>query len=213
MFTRIRGAQSLTIYSRLSTFLFAAFLLPILNGATTPNWTGTINAVPDAYGIHRTGGCEGCDAGGISLQEIAPAKGGSIQFTASPGPYRLLGLTPGRDLSFSGMAYAIGIGTSDLAEISEGGSYRASIPFESGDLFQISVEGGKVFYLKNGEVVYTSSSVPSAALHVEALLLDLSSRIDNPRFNPRRASTPQTLPSRPTLKNLRAQRQEHPIHS
>ncbi len=169
-------ALLLTLSSRLDTPLIAS-------NSTNPSafsWSVLSNATANAKGIYRAGGCDGCNAGGISSQQISAASGGSFRFTASHGPTRYAGLTAGDSLGFAQLAYAIGVDKTNTVEIYESGIYRAGVPFSDGDLFKISIESGFVKYYRNGSVVFTSSVAPTVPLSAEALLLSLSSQLNNP---------------------------------
>ena len=136
--------------------------------------------LPDANGIYRAGGCDGCNAGGISNQQISTASGGYFQFTVSHGPTRYAGLTAGNSPSFAQLAYGVGIGSLNTVEIFESGIYRRDVPFSDGDLFRISVESGVVKYYRNGNLVFTSPTAPTVPLSAESLLLSLFSSLNNP---------------------------------
>ena len=168
-------ALLLALSSRLDTPLIALSS----TGSSASSWSVLFDATVDANGIYRAGGCDGCNAGGISSQQISAASGGSFQFTVSHGPTRYAGLTAGDSLGFSQLSYAIGVGTINTVEIYESGIYRADIPFLDGDLFKISIESGLVKYYRNGSVVFTSPVAPTVPLSAEALLLSLSSQLNN----------------------------------
>lgn len=165
------------------------------SGSSTLTWSSLSNATADANGIYRAGGCNGCNAGAISTQQISVSSGGSFQFTVSHGPGRFAGLTTSNSLGFSTLNYSIAVGTLNTIEIYELGMYRADIPFSDGDLFSIAVVSGAVKYYRNGTVVFTSPVAPTTPLSAEALLLSLSSRVDNPALAATTTASPTPSPS------------------
>src|SRR5207249_11866754 len=121
--------------------------------------------------VTKTSGCDGCnDAGAISQQKIT-AGDGYAQFAAgATGPLRMAGLTQSFTVSSpSTIAFAIRF-QSNIAEVREGGVYRADTSFVAGDVFRVAVQSGVVRYSKNGTVFYTSQAAPAYPLVLAAAL-------------------------------------------
>src|SRR5882724_2654108 len=146
-------------------------LPPSNTGAQNVTWTNLVNVTANGNSVTKTGGCDGCfDAGAISQQKIT-AGDGYAQFTPTlTGPLRTTGLTQSFTIANPG-TIAFGIrfqGT--IAEVREGGAYRADTSFVAGDTFRVAVQSGVVRYSKNGTVFYTSQAAPAYPLVLAAAL-------------------------------------------
>lgn len=64
-----------------------------------------------------------------------------------------------------------------VAEVRESGAYQTEVGFSAGDRFQIAVEGGVVWYSKNGVVFHVSARQADYALRAHAVLFDLPASI------------------------------------
>src|SRR5207249_3851228 len=141
-------------------------------GAAQPVvWTNLVNVTANGNSVTKTSGCDGCnDAGAISQQKIT-AGDGYAQFAAgATGPLRMAGLTQSFTVSSpSTIAFAIRF-QSNIAEVREGGVYRADTRFVAGDTFRVSIQSGVVRYSKNGTVFYTSQAAPAYPLVLAAAL-------------------------------------------
>ena len=118
----------------------------------------------------KTSGCDGCnDAGAISQQRITAGDG--CQFVAgATGPLRTAGLTQSFTVSSPGtIVFGVRF-QSNIAEVREGGVYRADISYVAGDAFRIAIQSGVVRYSKNGTVFYTSRVAPAYPLVLAAAL-------------------------------------------
>ncbi|MDY6984091.1 MAG: hypothetical protein SV422_13485, partial [Pseudomonadota bacterium] len=141
-------------------------------------WTEAVNTAGESTGtIRKIGGCDGCsDGGAISTQKIEGR--GYLEFRATvENTLRFVGLgarntgTTASDIDFGLRLQG------NLIEVRENGVYKADANFVAGDTFRIAVDGGKVTYLKNGTVFYTSTAAPAAALYADVALSAKSSAI------------------------------------
>jgi len=100
---------------------------------------------------------------------------GYTQFTAgATGPLRTAGLTASFAVS-SPATIAFGLRfQGNVAEVREGGVYRADTSFVAGDSFRVAVQSGVVSYSKNGTVFYTSTIAPAYPLVVAASLANMN---------------------------------------
>jgi hypothetical protein len=136
-----------------------------------------INASAADGGLRKTSGCDGCpDASAVSEQQLPGS--GTLQFTApESGSLRIVGLGAG----------GIGGGAGDInfalrlqggvAEVREWGSYRAEVPFASGDTFTIAVVSGGIQYAKNGAPFFTSTAQATYALRVHVVLFNANAAV------------------------------------
>jgi hypothetical protein len=136
-------------------------------------WMSLVNVSAQGNTLVKTGGCAGCpDANAVSEGQISG--NGSLEFAGSDASLRFVGLGAGGIGSAPGdINFAIRL-QGGAAEVRESGAYRTEIPFNPSDRFSVAVQGGRVQYLKNGTVFYTSSSEASFALRAHAILFDVN---------------------------------------
>ena len=158
--------------------------LPAPPQSTAPTqsvtWTNLVNVTADGNSVTKTTGCDGCnDAGAISQQKIT-AGDGYAQFTAgATGPLRITGLTQSFAVSSpSTIAWGVRF-QGNVAEVREGGTYKADTSFVAGDVFRVAVQSGVVRYSKNGAVFYTSQLAPAYPLVLAAALTNRPSTVSN----------------------------------
>ena len=143
-------------------------------------WTNLVNVTANGNSVTKTQGCDGCnDAGAISQQKIT-AGDGYAQFTADAnGPLRITGLTQSFAISNPAtIAWGVRF-QGNVAEVREGGSYKADTSFVAGDVFRVAVQSGVVRYSKNGAVFYTSQLAPAYPLVLAAALSNRPSAVSN----------------------------------
>jgi hypothetical protein len=153
---------------------------PSTAAAETVTWINLVNVTANGNSVTKTSGCDGCsDAGAISQQKIT-AGDGYVQFTTgATGPLRVAGLTQSFAVS-SPATIAWGIRfQGSVAEVREGGTYKADISFVAGDVFRVAVQSGVVRYSKNGAVFYTSQMAPAYPLVLAAALINRDSVVSN----------------------------------
>ncbi|HEY0961602.1 MAG TPA: fibronectin type III domain-containing protein [Pseudomonadales bacterium] len=150
-----------------------------LSGTPAPiAWTETVNTFGDANGwVRKMSGCDGCsDAGAVSMQKIEGR--GYLEFTATvEDSLRFIGLgARNTGPTALDIDYALRLqGTA--VEVRENGVYKWDTTFVAGDVFRITVDGGKVNYAKNGTVFYTSTAAPAAVLRGDVALYSTGSGI------------------------------------
>jgi hypothetical protein len=148
--------------------------------AQNVTWTNLVNVTADGNSVTKTKGCDGCnDAGAISQQQIT-AGDGYAQITAGAnGPLRIAGLTQSFAISNPAtIAWGVRF-QSNVAEVREGGTYKADTSFVAGDVFRVAVQSGVVRYSKNGAVFYTSQMAPAYPLVLAAALSNRPSTVSN----------------------------------
>ncbi len=114
--------------------------------------------------LQKSSGCDGCpDAGAVSTQQIASGDG-YMEFTAAETKtLRFVGsaaATPGQPEPPSTFAFRLQNG---IADVREGGLYRADVPIVANDVLRVQVSGGTVSYEKNGTTFYTSAKTPDVS--------------------------------------------------
>ncbi len=148
--------------------------------AQTVTWINLVNVTAYGNSVTKTTGCDGCfDAGAISQQKIT-AGDGYTEFTAGAnGPLRIAGLTQSFAISNPAtIAWGVRF-QGNVAEVREGGTYKADTSFAAGDVFRVAVQSSVVRYSKNGTVFYTSQMAPAYPLVLAAALANQSAVVSN----------------------------------
>jgi hypothetical protein len=158
---------------------------PTTSGTAVPvNWIETANAIGDSAGtIRRNGGCDGCtDSGAASEQRITNT--GYLEFAPTvESTLRFIGLS---DRNNDNTAADVDFGLrlqGNVAEVRENGAYRSETSFTAGDVLRVNVENGKVSYLRNGSVFYTSTTTPAASLRADTALYSAAASVGNVKIS------------------------------
>lgn len=143
-------------------------------------WQDTRNIEIANGRLVKTAGCEGCpDSGAISAQ-VAAGTRARLDFTAeTSGQVMFAGFSRWQRIPDS-HSLEFGIRLQDgVAEVREHGGYRADIAFQPGDRFSINISNGKVEYLRNQAVFYTSWESPTHPLYSGVGLFGLGASISD----------------------------------
>ncbi len=165
--------------STAQTFTTAA----VASGAQDVGWTGIVNCSLSGTTLRKTGGLNYmADAGALSSQQIGSA-GGYVEFTVPEATtLRYFGLSSGSSGTSPGeLEFAVRI-QAGIAEIRENGVYRGDVRAVAGDVFRITVSGGKVAYSRNGTLIHTSSAAPVFPMVADVSFVDSGSVISNARI-------------------------------
>jgi hypothetical protein len=147
-------------------------------------WNDISNVTIEGEKLTKTSGCNGCDdAGVISLQSVTTGKA-TFDFTANASEQMLIaGLTSKQEIA-SAKGFKFGVRLQQgIAEVRERGIYRADTRFAAGDRFRILVDGGKVQYLVNDMVFYTSKASASYPLFAGVTFNTTGAAVENLQFN------------------------------
>lgn len=145
-------------------------------------WTQRMNVDLVGGVLTKIAGCDGCqDAGAVSAQTIGSGNG-YVEFSApDTAGQRVIGLSAGNsgtteaDIDF-GLKFWAGGGV----DVRENGAYvNVESTYTATDVFRITVGGGAISYLKNGQVIYRSTRVPGAVLLVDTAFASLGGRLAN----------------------------------
>jgi len=156
---------------------------PIVTGPEAMIWENLANATAVGGTLAKVGGCNGCpDAGAISRQAISSGTG-YMEMTVSDANKEIhAGLSVQEaGTTSSKVDFALRL-QGRYAEVRENGKYRADTAIVKGDVLRIAVLNGKVSYLRNGKVFYTSTLAPTYPLLTYATLLASGSSISNARI-------------------------------
>jgi hypothetical protein len=137
-----------------------------------------LNSTASPGALVKSSGCNGCAAGGLSVETLTT--GGFFEFTPSAGHRLYAGLgRPDAAIGSSDIAYSFSFWPDGGWDIRERNTYRAEGRFVAGDRFRVAIENGVVKYYKNATLVYTSAVAPTAPLAFNVSLLTMSAAVQN----------------------------------
>jgi hypothetical protein len=156
-------------------------------GASVANnvvaWQHAQNAQNEGGWLVKNGGCHGCADSGMISSRVAAGTYARIDFTAeSTGPLLFAGFGRSQSIPDSNsLEFGLRL-QNGLAEVREHGGYRADISFRQGDRFSIDIKDGRIFYLHNGTVFYTSYSEPKHPLYAGISFYSMGATLANVVF-------------------------------
>jgi hypothetical protein len=157
-------------------------------------WTNIVNATVTGDVLRKTGGCDGCADAGAASQQVISAGNGYIQFTVGEGnTFWLAGLSSGNPgTSFAEIDYAFRFNGAGGADVWENGVYQSGgdTPYAVGDVFRISVVGGKVQYSRNGTFLRESPIAPKYPLLLDVALGTLGATVRSAKIAATEAPPP-----------------------
>jgi hypothetical protein len=155
---------------------------PSLSGMPLVNWTHLRNVTVEPDALRKTGGCFGCaDASAVSVETIDDASG-YIEFTGLNGGPSIVGFTRRTTPQPRDFDYALRM-TKGVAEVREKGIQRGEVSFAGGDVFRITVAGGRITYAKNGVVFRTSTTKTVPSVRAGALLYITNDEVSTPAIS------------------------------
>jgi len=156
---------------------------PTDSSAASMIWEQVVNAAANGNTLTKTGGCNGCaDAGAASKQVISSGAGYMEMTVGDLGKQIQAGLSVKMNgTTAPKVDFALSL-QGRYAEVRENGKYKADIAIAKGDVLRIAVLNGKVTYLHNGKVFYTSKTAPIYPLRTYATLFASGSSIVNAKI-------------------------------
>ena len=144
-------------------------------------WTHLVNATVTGTVLQKTGGWDGVDdAGATSLQELT-AGDGYIAFTVGEATtFWLAGLSHGNDgTGYVDIDFAFRFNGAGWADVLENGVYQSGgdTPYSAGDVFRVTIVGGRVQYSRNGLLLRESAQVPAYPLVLDTSLGSLGATV------------------------------------
>jgi hypothetical protein len=156
---------------------------PTPQSGSTENliWTNFVGSAATGNTLAKTAGSNGWDAGASSTRAIASGDG-YVEFSVSLATdHKICGLNNGdSDTSYSEIDYAIYPNYLSQVYIYEGGNQIGQFgTYTTSDTFRIAISGGKVQYLKNGQLLYEHTTTPTYPLRADTSLYSPNSQITN----------------------------------
>jgi hypothetical protein len=156
------------------------------NGGSSPSavtWTDAIHCTASNGTLTKVSGGDGVDdARAISEQILR--RGGYLRFRAHDTHsvlYSGLSAAPSAGQGFAAIDYAIRLGpwngTTGVAEVRENGVWKADVPFQAGDVFEVRLRRGWVRYVKNGMPFHVSATRATAPLRSDASILTIGGTV------------------------------------
>ena len=149
-------------------------------------WTNAVNVSIVNGSLEKTSGCDGCDdAGAVSLQSLVEGDG-FVQFTVgAANTLWAAGFSHGNsDTTYADIDFAFRFNGGGWADVIENGIYQngGDTPYATGDVFRVSVVGGKIQYSRNGVLLHESQTAPQYPLIFDASLASIGANIVNARI-------------------------------
>jgi hypothetical protein len=141
-------------------------------------WEHLVNTSATGNSLQKTGG-QG-DAGANSQQQLT-SSGGYVEFGVSMNHRMQVGLSNDASdaVDYTQLKYTFNF-WGDYFDIREGWeNYYGWWPYQSGDVFRITVEGDVVKYYQNGTLLRTSTRAPSYPLVLDTALTATGATVQN----------------------------------
>ena len=152
------------------------------------SWINRANVSLRGDRLEKTGGCDGCDDAGAVSRQIIRSGDGAVEFRVDEDDTLLrAGLshsTGGR--RFGNIDFAVRLNGNGRADVMENGAYvGGDTEYRAGDVFRVEVAGGRVRYLKNGQVMHMSQKWPAYPLVFDVALGSVGATIAGARMETR----------------------------
>jgi hypothetical protein len=144
-------------------------------------WQNAIGVAIDVGTVIKTASTGWNNAGASSTRGIGAASDGDLEFYLPTDPgFAMIGLSNGdTDQDYPDIDYAFYTypPTRQLM-VFENGIFRVQFgEYTEGDLVEIAVHGGVVYYYWNGELVFTSAKTPTFPLRVDTALYSTGAEV------------------------------------
>jgi glucose/arabinose dehydrogenase len=179
--TGTQRAGTLTVAGQTFTLIQAG--APV-SGEQAVVWTNALNVDVLGNVVRKTLGADDGSWDGSALSQQTLAATGYLEFAATgPNLYRACGLTDKAALGTpDSLNFAVVFTNTDIAEFREGGAYVGDARFINGDLFRITINGGRAHYYKNSVRLFTGRQAPPANLRAAAIFSYLTGELTNARL-------------------------------
>jgi hypothetical protein len=144
---------------------------------TSVTWTDIVGVDAVTNNLTKTAGA-GWNAGAASVESLA--SDGYVEFsTAEASTYKMAGLSHGdTNADYADIDFAFYLTATGGVAIYEAGALIGSFgTYAAGDVFRVQTTSGQIRYFKNGALLYTSNSVPTAPLLVDTSLFTTGATI------------------------------------
>jgi hypothetical protein len=151
---------------------------PAPSAIQSVRWINAVNVTVSGNSLRKSGGCSGCPDGAATAEQQVTGDGSAVQFVVDEAGLRLVGLSSGGSSTAAEIEFALRV-QGGVAEVREAGAYKSETRVGSGDVLTIAISGGRVSYMKNGEVFFTSLGTPAYPMAVGAILFDANATVTN----------------------------------
>jgi len=149
------------------------------------DWTNLANVTVRGDTVQKTGGCQGCDDATAMSRQVIRSGDGYVEFTVGePYTFWMAGLSQSDgNAHFNNIDYAFRFNGNDFADVMENGQYQGGdTDYAPGDRFRIAVVGGRVRYMKNGDVLLESRRASRYPLVFETAFGTIGASLRNARM-------------------------------
>jgi hypothetical protein len=149
-------------------------------------WTNMVNVAVAGDTLQKTAGCDGCDDGGATSQQMVTTGDGFVEFAV--GETTTLwaaGLSSGNtDASYSDIDFAFRFNGGGWADVIENGVYQSGgdTPYAAGDVFRVAVVGRTVQYSRNGVLLHQSQRALGYPFLLDVSLASIGATVRNARI-------------------------------
>jgi hypothetical protein len=180
------GASGSRACGRLRRFSTATFLALLLFAAVraedmTVAWTDVVNVSIVNGSLQKTSGCDGCDDAGAASQQALMQGDGFVEFTVGESnTLWAAGFSHANaNTTYSDIDFAFRFNGGGWADVIENGIYQngGDAPYAPGDVFRVSVVGGRIQYSRNGVMLHESQTTLQYPLILDASLATVGATI------------------------------------
>ncbi|RZS99035.1 T9SS type A sorting domain-containing protein [Aquimarina brevivitae] len=147
-------------------------------------WRDVVGLQVNGNSLKKTNTTSWWNAGAASTGKLPSGKDGWIEMTASEtNTYRMFGLSQTNpDATWNSIQYNFYLMTGGNIKIYESGVFKANGgTYKVGDKIRVERKGSKIYYKKNGVVIYSSNTNPFTSLMADVSLYTPNATITNAR--------------------------------
>jgi hypothetical protein len=186
MQTTASNAFHLRILS--STVLLLLTSVPLVGAQEPVTWTDQTNVVVRGGRLEKSGGCDGCDDAGAISRQIIQSGDGAVEFRIGEATtlWRAGLSRSAGGAHFGNIDFAVRFNGNGQADVMENGAYvGGDTGYRAGDVFRVEVVGGRVRYLKNGQLMHASQKSPTYPLVFDVALGSLGATVASAQIETR----------------------------
>lgn len=195
---RVEAAGGVVTYSQNSTLFFTSSIAPTFpllvdtalftTGGTlqnvtltkSPYWQNANGVTANGSDLTKPGPNGWSNAGASTVASISGD--GYAEFTTGENTTtKVAGLSNGdSNVSYTDIDFGLYLNNSGMVRVFEAGNAVGTFgSYVAGDVFRVQTTGGVVTYLKNGNVIYTSSGTPTFPLLVDTALFNTGATLQS----------------------------------
>lgn len=150
-------------------------------------WTELVNTSVIGSVLRKTAGAnDGSWDGSAASQQSLASGAGWLEFTATgPQVYHAVGLNAQGVLAKeASIDFAVVFTSGNIVEFRESGAYLGDTSFVTGDIFRVAIEGARVNFYKNGNLLAQSATAPAYPIRAAAVFANVGGELSNAKLTP-----------------------------